>query len=202
MMKPIDGFKTEPRAAAYPMLPKGLYIAKIQGAQVEGSEPDQRLVIRLDICEGEYTGYYTKRYHNDRDAGGRFEVRYKGDYKIQIPDARNTKRQHPEWDEKRLRGDIWAIEQSNDGYHWDWNEAGLKGKFVGINVRQGSFNGSPYTTIGRLESVPEIRAGKVKLMPDMAPRNSDSSGSGTSQAAMSTSEEMPGFTIVDEEIPF
>ena len=196
-MKPVDGYKSEARSNGYPMLPKGLYIAGIQNVKIEGTEPDQRLVLRLDIIEGEYTAYYTKRYNNDASAGGRYEVKYKGDYRIQIPNQANPKREHFDWDLRALNNAMWAIEDSNDGYHWDWNEAGLRGKMVGINVREGSFNGVPYTQIGRLESVKMIREGKCKVMSDMKPRTSGDSDSGRSQAAAA-----PSFMVVEEEVPF
>ena len=189
-MKPISGFKTEAPRAAYPMLPKGLYTAGIKAVKVEGAEPDQRLVIRLEIINGDWAGYYTKRYQNDAASGGRFEAKYKGDYSLQIPDQANPKRQHYDWDYRSFNNAIWAIEDSNPGYHWDWNEQGLVGKTVGINVRQGSYNGNPYTTIGRLESTQMMAAGKCKLMKDMEPR-----GDATQ---VTTTTEM----VVDEEVPF
>ena len=192
-MKPINGYKAEAPSQGFPMLPKGLYIAKISAVRIDGTEPDQRMIIRLDIVEGEHAGYYTRRYKNDQAAGGRFEVRYKGDYALQIPDQNNPRRQHFDWDLRAFNGAMWSLEDSNDGYHWDWNEQSLVGKLVGINVREGSFNGAPYTTIGRLESVKSIREGKAKVMKDMAPRTSG----GTETAAPA-----PTFTVVDEEIPF
>lgn len=192
-MKPIDGFKAEAPRAGYPMLPKGLYIAKIKKARVDGAEPDQQLVLRVDICEGEYTGYYTSRYNSEKAAGGQYEVKYKGDFRIQIPNSANPRREHPEWDLSKFNNAIWAIEDSNDGFHWGWEEKSLEGLTVGINVRQGTFNGSPYTSIGRLESVKRIRDGRCKVMQDMAPR---SSGEATVTAA-------PTFTPVeDDDIPF
>lgn len=197
-MKPFEGFKSEAPSTGYPMLPKGLYIARIQNVMIEGSEPDQRLVLRLDIIEGEHAGYYTKRYNSERASGNtQYEVKYKGDFRIQLPDQNNTKRQHYDWDLRTFNNSIWAIENSNDGYHWDWNEMGLKGKTVGINVRQGSFDGTPYTTIGRLESVQVIREGKARIMKDMKPRTTGD------QAPAAEAAVAPGFTVVeDEEVPF
>lgn len=194
MMKPINGYKAEAPAAKFPMLPKGLYIAKISAVRIDGKEPDQRMIIRLDIVEGEHAGYYTRRYKSDQaSSSGKFEVKYKGDYALQIPDQANEKRQHYDWDLRAFNGTMFAVEDSNEGYQWDWNEQSLVGKIIGINVREGSFNGSPYTTIGRLESVKMIREGKVKVMKDMAPRTSGN----TENAAAA-----PSFTVVDEEIPF
>lgn len=191
-MKQFAGFKSEAPSQGFGMLPKGAYVTVIQNVRIEGNEPDQRLVIRLEITEGEHTGYYSRRYKYDTDnSSGKYDVRYKGDYKLQIPDSSNTNRQHPEWDLRSFNNAIWAIEQSNPGYHWDWNENGLKGKTVGINVRQGTFNGIPYTTIGRLEDVNLVRAGKVQPMKDMAPRQQFADANDS------------GFTMVEsEEIPF
>ena len=192
-MKPVNGFKAENTGNSFPMLPKGLYTARITAVKIDGTEPDQRLILRLDITEGEYTGYYSRRYKADQDRGSQFGVKYKGDYAIQIPNESNPRRQHYDWDLRTFNGAIWAIEQSNPGYHWDWNEEGLKGKNVGINVRQGTYNGNPYTTIGRLESLEEMKAGRVKLMRDAEPR-------GDAQAEQAAPET---FTKVeDEDIPF
>ena len=191
-MKPISGFKAEAPATSYPMLPKGLYTVGIKAVKIEGTEPDQRLIIRTEIIDGEYTGYYTKRYQSDTaNSSGRYEVRYKGDYAIQIPDQANPKRQHFDWDMRSFNGSIWAIEDSNPGYHWDWNEQSLVGKTVGINVRQGTFNGVPYTTIGRLESTRMMKEGKCKVMADMKPRG-DAAPASTTDYGM----------VVDEEVPF
>lgn len=192
-MKSTSEFKSERAATgSYPMLPKGLYIAQIKAVKVEEDGPDQRLTLRLDITEGEYAGYYTKRYTADQERGGQFEPKYKGDLVLYAVTKTNTKRRWPDSDIRTFNGAMWAIEQSNPGYHWDWNEQGLKGKAVGINVRQGSFNGNPYTTIGRLESIPEIREGKVKVMQDAKPRGSTATNEETAS----------GFMQIDEDVPF
>lgn len=190
-MKKFDGFKSEAQKAGVPMLPAGAYIAGIQAVKIEGTEPDQRLVLRLEIIEGDWAGYYARRYENDAQSAARFhyEAKYKGDFRIQIPDRANTKREHFDWDLRNFNGSIWAIEQSNEGYSWDWDEKKLKGKTVGISVREGSYNGSPYTTIGRLESAEEVRQGKVKPMKPMKPR---------SDAA----EPQNFVEVEEEEIPF
>lgn len=189
-MKPINGFKAEAPTNGSQMLPKGLYIAKIMNVKVEGDEPDQRLVLRLEITEGEYANYYTERYQSDLARGNMFGVaKYKGDFRIQIPNEDNPKRQHYDWDLRTFQNAIWAIEDSNERFHWEWKEAALKGLAVGINVRQGSYNGNPYTSIGRLESVRMIREGKCKVMKDMEPRG-DSVSSG------------PQDYIVSEDVPF
>lgn len=195
-MKATSNFKSERAASGiYPMLPKGLYVAQIKAVKVENDGPDQKLTLRLDIIEGEYAGYYTKRYNADQERGGQFAIKYKGDFTVYAVNKENTNRPYPDYDEKTFNNTIWAIEQSNPGYHWEpaWDENTLKGLKVGINVRMGTYNGNQYTTIGRLESIPEIREGKVKVMQDAKPRGS---------AAQTETTSNDGFTQVDEEVPF
>ena len=198
-MAKINGFKSEAPSAAFPQLPVGAYVCGIKNVKIEGKAPDQQIILRLDIIEGEQTAYFTKRYNHDTNAGGKYEVRYKGDYKIQIPDASNAKRQHPEWDLKTLNNSIWCIEASNPGFKWDGDTdhiGELKGKLVGINVREGVYNGNTFTQIGKLETVDDVRQGLVK---PMKPRSDGSSLPQTAPAAADPS----GFTPVEtEELPF
>jgi hypothetical protein len=198
-MAKINGFKSEAPSNSFPMLPVGAYVCGIKNVKIEGKAPDQQIVLRLDIIEGEQTAYYTKRYNHDTNAGGKYEVRYKGDFKIQIPDANNAKRQHPEWDLKTLNNSIWCIEASNPGFKWDGDTdhiGELKGKLVGINVREGVYNGNTFTQIGKLETVDDVRQGLVK---PMKPRSDGSSLPQTAPAAADPS----GFTPVEtEELPF
>jgi len=195
-MKKVN-FTSEAPSKGFPMLPKGAYVCGITNVKVDGREPDQQLVLRLDIIEGEYAGYFTKRYQNDsQNSSGKYEVKYKGDFRIQIPDERNAKRQHPEWDQKKLNTSIWCIEQSNPGFHWDGeHEMDLKGKIVGISMQYGTFNGIGYTTIGRLEVADDVRKGAVREMKDRPDRMSD--------GAAATVDQPTGFSVVEDvEVPF
>ena len=198
IMKAYEGFKSEASGSAYPMLPVGAYVCEIKNVKIDGKEPDQKLILRLDIVEGEHTGYYTKRYEHDagRNAQNHMYVtKYKGDFTLNIPNPDNTKREHPEWDIKAFNNMVFCVEQSNEGYTWDWNEKSLKGKLVGINVRAGTYNGNPYTQIGRLETVKDVRAGVCKPMkpkPDTNPPTAEASADST-----------PSFTEVEtDELPF
>ena len=195
-MKQFEGFKSEKQAGAFAMLPAGAYVAAIKNVKIDGTEPDQQLVLRLDIVEGEWAGYYTRRYDPDRNGSSQYDVKYKGDLRIQVPNSANPKRSHPEWDVRTFNGAIYCIENSNPGYKWDWNEAGLKGKIVGINVREGVYNGNVFTQIGRLEVADDVRKGLVK---PMKPRSDGSSLPQNAPAATDPS----GFTPVEtDELPF
>lgn len=196
IMKQFEGFKSEAPAKKFPTLPAGTYVAAIKNVKIDGQEPDQQLVLRLEIIEGEWAGYYTKRYDHDRNNAGfnqNYEAKYKGDLRIQIPNPDNGRRAHPEWDIRTFNNAIYSIEQSNPGYKWDWNEAGLKGKTVGINVREGSYNGNVFTQIGRLEVADDVRKGIVETMRPKAP----------SGQAVVAADEQTGFVGVEtDELPF
>ena len=195
-MKQYEGFKSEASGKKYPMLPAGTYVAGIKNVKIDGDEPDQQLVLRLDIIEGEYSGYYTKRYENDSQGAGydqQYQAKYKGDLRIQVPNPDNTKRIHPEWDVRTFNNAIYCIEQSNPGYKWDWDEKKLKGKTVGINVREGTYNGNVYTQIGRLEVAEDVRRGIVETMKPKKPSGQTVTGV----------DAQTGFTGVEtDELPF
>lgn len=194
-MKAFDGFKSEASGKAYEQLPAGPYVASVKAVKIEGHEPDQTLILRLDISEGEYEGYYTKRYiHDTKNEKAKYPAKYKGDFRIRIPNPENKKAMYPESDLKRFNDAIYRLEQSNPGYHWDWDENGLKGLTVGVSVRQGTYNGSGYTKIARLEIADDVRKGLVKTMLPMAAR---------SDAYEPPVDQQTGFAVVNtDDVPF
>ena len=195
-MKAYKGFKSEKSGTAYPQLPAGAYVAAIQNVKIVGTEPDQQLVLRLEIIEGEWAGYFTKRYQNDASGGGQYEVKYKGDMELQIPNDDNHDRQHPEWDERTFNNFIYCIQASNPGYTWDWKENGLKGKTIGVSAREEVWNGNTFTKLRRLEVADDVRKGLVK---PMRPKTDNSSLPQNTPAETTTN----GFTMVEtEELPF
>ena len=71
------------------------------------------------------------------------------------------------------------IEASNPGYHWDWNEAGLKGKQIGVvfgEVERESQRGTRYMTTqaDSIINTQAVESGKYnipkpKMMKEAAP---------------------------------
>lgn len=194
-MKAFEGFKSEASGKAYQQLPPGAYVACIKNVKLEGQEPDQTLILRVDIAEGEFQGYYAKRYkHDSENEKSTYPAKYKGDFRLRVPNPDNKKAMYPESDKTKFNDAIYRIEESNPGYHWDWNEKGLIGLMVGINVRQGTYNGSEFTKIGRLEIVGDVRQGIVKTMLPMTPR---------SDAYEAPRDQQSGFMKVDtDDVPF
>jgi len=171
-MKPIAGFKSEANTRGYEQLPAGPYVGVIKAVKLDGFDPDQTLILRLEVAEGPYEGYYGKRYmHESKRKDAKFPAKYKGDFRIRIPNENNKKALYPESDLKNFNDAIYRIEESNPGYHWDWNEQGLVGLNIGFSVRQGTYNGNQFTKIAKLEIVDEVRMGQVGIMEPMQPKN-------------------------------
>ena len=171
-MKPFDGFRSEAATTKTEQLPAGVYVAQVKAVKIDGEEPDQSLIIRVDISEGPYAGYYTKRFKRESENdSSRFPARYKGDYRLRIPNDDNKRAMYPESDKRRFNDAMFKFAKSNPGYEWDWNERGLVGKTIGINVRQGTYNGAEFTRIGRLEVADDVRRGIVQVMAPMAPKS-------------------------------
>ena len=170
-------------------LPAGPYVAVIRAVKLDGQEPNKALILRVDVSEGEHAGYFQKRYDNDKERSkGNYEVRYKGDFKLWVPVNDDESKQNL----GRIRDfndAIFKLEKDNPGYHWDWNEQGLVGLTVGINMQEREYNGMPFTAIGRLESAEDVRAG---IVAPMRPK----------QASTVPNSGNDGYTKVEEELPW
>ena len=193
-MKAFNGFKSEAMNSKPKALPAGGYVAKILAAKVDGNEPDQSLVIRVDVVEGNFANYFRDRYKAEKERAEKnsssFEPKYKGDFRLRIPNDENTKAMYPDSDKRRFNDAIYRIEKSNPGYHWDWNENGLVCLTIGINMQAGEYNGSPYTRIGRLEIADDVRNGIVEAMRPREPR---------SDAYEPPVDQQSGFVKVEED---
>ena len=197
-MKAFNGFKSEASSSKPRQLPAGAYVAKIKGVKIEGQEPDQTLILRLDVCEGEFTDFFLNRYKRDEKSSN-YTPKYKGDFRLRIPNEANEKAQYPETDLKRFNDAIWRIEQSNPGFHWDWKEELLKGLLIGINVQEDSYNGYKFTKIARLEIVEDVRMGRVQKLEPKAPKGD----ADDSQFVAPVVDQQTGFTAVEtDELPF
>ena len=138
------------REAGYRALPPGGYICKI--TKVEDKPEREYLEICYDIAEGEFRDYYQtlRDKVNPNYWGGK--------------DLRSYK-------EKALpyfKAFVTAVERSNPGYVFDYNEHGLAGKYVGIVLGEEEYintNGEIKTRlrVDCFRSVDEIRNGNFKV---------------------------------------
>ena len=127
-MKAFNGLEIKKSVSASEPLPAGGYVAKILNAKVEEYSWGEKLVISFDIAEGEYKDLFSKQYKENT----REDKKWKGNFRLTVPQESN---QYFDSQKRTFGNAIWAIEESNPGYHWDWNEAALKGKMVGVLFR-------------------------------------------------------------------
>ena len=134
-MKPIANWNEVKAAGIFQKLPAGAYEIKILDA-VENHIKSQKngntydvLVVSFDIASGDFIDYYAEDYRAQTTE----DKRWKGTVNFFVPSGDGT----PE-DAKtagKFKAMINAIEDSNTGYTWNWDEKSLKGKRVACIFR-------------------------------------------------------------------
>ena len=173
------------------------YVCEIKGAKEVDYTTDNgyrvhRVDIALDVCEGEYEGFYQKKFDDSQDE----DKKWKGVVKLNIPKFDGTEKDN--WTVKSFNTQFVAIEDSNPGYTWNNVLDSLKGKKIGLVLRdkEWEFNGNRgfYSEPYKLISVSNARAQKFRK-PNTKYLSSERTGDVAS-----------GFTpisnAVDEELPF
>lgn len=183
-------------------LPAGIYEAHVIQAKVEERDDMKALLIYVEIDKGEYAGFYRKQY--DSQQGSQFNVRYKGIYRIQLPDGQSE--EHDNWRQHQLEAFVWAMEDGNPGYKWNWDEDKLKGLKCGLNVRERDYyvNQKLGTTteIGRIESIAKVNDPDETKRPKPM-RKRELSNSAKARMAQDAQKSNDGFVVVeDEQLPF
>ena len=102
-------------------LSAGGYVGIIKNAEEYTSETtgNKSLKVECDICEGKFKDYFQKSYDNN-DSNKKWDnnsTKYLGLGESSLP---------------FMKGFITAVENSNTGYKWDWDEKKLIGKKVGL----------------------------------------------------------------------
>jgi len=172
-----DYDKTQTASAGVGKLPVGGYILKILDAKVQTySSGSQQLVISFDIAEGDHKDYYKEKY----TASKYEDKKWSGTYRLWLP--KDDGSEQDGWTKKKLKTAFVAIEESNSGYHWDWDENKLKGKMVGGVFGEKEWENKDtgatgvYTACSYFCKVDDIRAGKFKV-PDLVPLKNKPTGS-------------------------
>ena len=172
-------------------LPIGGYVLKIIKTKIESYSWGQVLILAFDIAEGEYTGFYQKNFDAQQN-----DKKWKGTHRINLP--KNDGSEKDEWSIKTLKSRMTAVEASNDGYVWNWDENSLVGKLVGglFGNKEYEVDGKRgfYTDCRAFCSVERIRTGNFTIPSDKL------LNSNTNTANTALPE---GFqAITDDDIPF
>lgn len=184
-MKKIENFEQVKANGEFDSLKPGGYIGVLYKAEDESDK--EYLKVFFDIAEGEFTGYYKNLYSQFNFWGGVFIRSYK---------------------EKALsmfKGFIKAVEESNVGYVWNWDESTLKGKKVGLILQEeeyvptgGAHAGELRTRliVQKVVNVETIKSGKYKV-PEL--KKLDKYTAPTFQAQPTAPQPV---NISDDSLPF
>lgn len=189
-------------------LPLGAYVCKVRNAIVQGNERGEQLCVLFDIAEGEYTGFFA----NEFNASTTPDKKWKGVLKQWLPKDNGTEKD--EWTKSSLKGMTTAFEKSNAGYCWDWNEASLIGRLVGVLFRneEWEYDGKTGWAVRpfRAISVDSVRDATFTLPKDKPLKKEDASFpasvmpsvyANVPASAVNAGEEMWGY-VDPNETPF
>lgn len=110
-------------------LPVGAYVCDIKQAVVQENNYGGQLCVLFDISAGEYAGYYDDDFKRNQ----REDKKWKGVLRLWLPKEDGSDKD--EWTKSILKGFIAAVEESNRGYTWNWDERTLAKKEIGILFR-------------------------------------------------------------------
>ena len=163
-MKKYSDFKSERSSSGRETLPAGGYVCQILSAKVESNDWGETLVIAHDVCEGEFEGIFKRDFENNT-----FEnKKWRGTFRLRLPKDDGT--EQDAWKKRSFNNFIWAIEQSNPGFAWAWDEKSLKGKKVGLLYRNKEWEfGDKHgwtTEAAYAESAQNVRDGKFRIPKD------------------------------------
>ena len=196
MIKKFSDYEQTKGYGDYERLPKGGYVLVIKAAQLMQNSMGEYIKVSADIYEGEYIQFFTRAYKAQQSE----DKHWTCNYLLNVPNDDGSERDG--WTKRKFKTFTEALEDSNEGYHFDWDERRFKGLLIG-----GLFNEREYegrngdvrraTNWGGVCAVSKIREGNYKLPADKLLNK------GYSATAPASSD---GFMSIpdgdDEETPF
>ena len=189
-MRAYKDFRAEKASGSREILPAGGYVCEIKSAKEEVFDWGSRLALAIDVVEGEYAGFFKK----DFDGNDREDRKWRGIYRISIP--KDDGSEMDGWTKRTFNNFIWAVQESNPGYTWNWDEKTLKGKKLGVIYRNREWEvdgKTGWTTeAGGAASVEDIRTGKFKPLKDKPLKNRPvQNAGGSAPDTVDSSDDLP-----------
>lgn len=183
-----------------PKLPLGAYVCKVKKAVVQSNSFGEQLCVLFDIVEGEFKGFFD----NDFKASTIENKKWKGVLRLWLP--RDDGSEKDEWTKSTLKGMTTAFEKSNPGFLWNWDEASLVGKMVGILFRNEEWDYEVKTGWSvrpfRAISVDSVRSGDFTLPKDKPLK--EKAAAATNYTSSYSGYGSQGFAEIEDdgELPF
>ena len=195
-MKKFNNWENVKAASEFVPLPAGGYIVELKNAKVkeyknQNGDAFERFEIAIDIAEGEFKDYYANDFCNQTNE----DKKWKGVLRLYMPKEDGS--EQDEWTKSRFKSFIEAVEDSNPGYHWGWEESTLRGKKIGclFRLEEWEYNGKtgkkaqPFKAV----SVEKIKSGNFKTPKEKL----------LDKNASAPTAPTPEFRdIPDEDVPF
>ena len=192
-MKQYKGYGRKEQVE-FELLPKGAYVIKFLNVKEETNKTGSgsHLKIAFDIAEGEYAGFYKRAFDNSTKE----DKKWSNDAYLYLSCPEDNSEQ---WIVDNFNKFMTAVEDSNEGYHWGWDENTLKDKLVGAKfcIEQSEYEGKifDHTKAKWFIAAQKVRDGKFGRLPnDKLISTTATSGSGDFM-------NIPD-NIAAEEIPF
>ena len=153
-MKRIEGWENIKENSGFEKLSPGGYIVKL--LNIQDVPEKEYLKISFDIDEGEKKGFFTEQYKNNTQTDKKW------------PNAGSFIRSYKATAASMFRGFTNAVENSNKGYTFDFNEESLKGKKVGVIVAEEEYVNQKgqvrvRTYVSAVRSVDTIKKGEFTV---------------------------------------
>lgn len=197
MLNKPSGYDTVQVQSKLPRLPIGGYVIKIMNVKVETYTNGSVLVLQHDIIEGEHAGFYKENYEMQTQE----DKKWKGTLRLSIPQDGDE-----DWKIAAFKRNMQALENSNNGYSWNWDENSLKGKISGALFRNKEFamengNRGVYTECFMLIPADDVRAGNFEMPKDKM-LNSAANSNGFASQNATNEYGFAGTPLQDDDIPF
>lgn len=153
-MKAINNFDKIQENGSFEKLPVGGYIIKILA--VDDVPEKEYLKIFFDISDGEKKGFFQKAFKEDTRAEKKW------------PNAGSFIRSYKEKALPMFKGFTNAIENSNKGYKWNFDEKSLVNKIVGVVIGEEQYLNQKgqvrtRTYVSAVRSVDTIKKGEFTV---------------------------------------
>ena len=180
-MKPIEGWDNIQENGEFRKLPAGIYGVKI--TNVVDVPENEYLEVYCDITKGEYANYFKTLVAN----GSKDQSRSIRSYKTSALPF--------------FKAFITAVEKTNPGYHWDWDEKKLIGKNVIAVFGEEEYldnegNVRVSTNIVEFRSLQAYQEGRIKV-PELKKLPENQQPKAVNEPVSSNLQE-----ISDDELPF